>query len=602
MKAFIFNSGVGSRLGDLTKDKPKALVELKSGETILGRQLRILRSQGIKEIVISTGYKEEMIKEYCLKEFPELHFTFVFNPDYATTNSIYSMYLAENKFQDDFLIMHGDLVFDEGIVEKLLEEKHRDLVCINTEIPKPPKDFKGRIKKEKLQKIAVDIFEKDDYALQPLYKLSFATISQWMLRIKEMIGKGIVDVYAENALNEALLDLDVRCVDYKYNFAEEIDTLEDYERVSNDVRLFEFLNQKVYHGDYLIKLIEIIKKHNFKRPFLVYSSATFKNTEFYNYMKNLALTPYNSYSSNPKYEEIIPGLELFKRNNCDVIIAIGGGSAIDVAKAIKLFSGLNPNINYLEQKPIYVNTPLIAIPTTAGTGSETTRYSVIYVDGEKYSLTHDCIFPNIAVIDPTFLRTLPEYHRRSSLLDALCQAIESFWSKGSIEETRLLSARGIHLFRYTYKHYLEGHPFVDDRIMKVSYLAGQAINITATTAPHAMSYKLTSLTGIAHGHAVSVTLPYVYKYMLEIAKKSEDKELKQTFVNLAKIFETSETKLFEVILNIFNEFELEKPTVTEDQLIELINDVNEERLQNNPVLLDKEAIEEIYRSALIVKK
>ena len=149
MKAFIFNSGVGSRLGDLTKDKPKALVELKSGETILGRQLRILRSQGIKEIVISTGYKEEMIKEYCLKEFPELHFTFVFNPDYATTNSIYSMYLAENKFQDDFLIMHGDLVFDEGIVEKLLEEKHRDLVCINTEIPKPPKDFKGRIKKEK---------------------------------------------------------------------------------------------------------------------------------------------------------------------------------------------------------------------------------------------------------------------------------------------------------------------------------------------------------------------------------------------------------------------------------------------------------------------
>ena len=137
--------------------------------------------------------------------------------------------------------------------------------------------------------------------------------------------------------------------------------------------------------------------------------------------------------------------------------------------------------------------------------------------------------------------------------------------------------------------------------MKVSYLAGQAINITATTAPHAMSYKLTSLTGIAHGHAVSVTLPYVYKYMLEIAKKSEDKELKQTFVNLAKIFETCETKLFEILINIFNEFELEKPTVTEDQLIELINDVNEERLQNNPVLLDKK-IEEIYRSALIVKK
>jgi|BioPla2DNA2_1021312.scaffolds.fasta_scaffold00316_35 alcohol dehydrogenase class IV/choline kinase len=602
MKAFIFNSGVGSRLGELTKEKPKALVELKSGETILGRQLRILRSVGIKEIVISTGYRAELIKEYCLKEFPELKFTFVHNPDYATTNSIYSMFLAENKFQDDFLIMHGDLIFNEGVVEKLLADQHRDLACINTKLPKPDKDFKGRVKNGKLQKIAVDIFTKDDYALQPLYKLSFATISQWMLSIKEMFNKGNVEVYAENAFNNVLPNLDVRVIDYKDDFIEEIDTLEDYERVSDGIRLFDYFNQKVYNGDYLVKLYEVFKKHKFQRPFIVYSSAAFKNTEFSNYMKNYELTTYNNYFPNPKYEEVLPGVKLFKKNNCDVIVAIGGGSAIDVAKAIKLFSKLDSNINYLEQKLVYVNTPLIAIPTTAGTGSETTRYSVIYANGEKQSLTHDCIFPNIAIIDPTFLRTLPDYHRRSSLLDALCQAIESFWSKGSTEKTRLLSARAIHLFIYTYKHYLNGHPFVDDRIMKSSYLAGQAINITATTAPHAMSYKLTSLTGIAHGHAVSITLPYVYKYMLESAKKTEDKKLKQTFASLAKIFETNETKLFQILINIFNEFELEKPTITESQLVELVNDVNEERLQNNPILLDKVALEAIYRSALIVKK
>ena len=131
---------------------------------------------------------------------------------------------------------------------------------------------------------------------------------------------------------------------------EEIDTLEDYERVSDDIRTFEHLNQKLYHGDYLVNLAEILKKHDFKRPFLVYNSAAFKNIEFSDYMKKYTLTLYDSYSSNPRYEEIIPGLELFKRNKCDVIVAIGGGSAIDVAKAIKLFSGLNPNINYLEQQ------------------------------------------------------------------------------------------------------------------------------------------------------------------------------------------------------------------------------------------------------------
>lgn len=90
--------------------------------------------------------------------------------------------------------------------------------------------------------------------------------------------------------------------------------------------------------------------------------------------------------------------------------------------------------------------------------------------------------------------------------------------------------------------------------------------------------------------------------MLESAKKTEDKKLKQTFASLAKIFETNETKLFQILINIFNEFELEKPTITESQLVELVNDVNEERLQNNPILLDKVALEAIYRSALIVKK
>ncbi|MGI6735420.1 MAG: iron-containing alcohol dehydrogenase [Bacilli bacterium] len=600
MKAFIFNSGIGSRLGDLTKDKPKALVELKNGETILGRQLRILRSVGIKHIVISTGYKAEMIKDYCRKEFPELDFTFVHNPKFDTTNSIYTMFLAENTFQDHFLIMHGDLIFDERILEKLLAEKHRDLACINTNIPKPLKDFKGRVRNGKLHRISVDIFGENDYALQPLYKLSFAAISQWMLQIKDLVRANVVNVYAENAFNNALPLLDVRVVDYKDNFIEEIDTLDDYDRVSDAVRLFDYANQKVYNGDYLVRLDEVFKKHDFKRPFIVYNAAAYKSPEYPKFIKRYETIMFDDYSPNPKYEEIMPGIKLFKENKCDVIVAIGGGSTLDVAKAIKLFSKLNPNIDFLKQTPVYVNTPLIAIPTTAGTGSETTRYAVIYASGEKQSLTHDCIFPDITIIDPTFLRSLPEYHRRSSLLDALCQAIESYWSKGATKQTREFSARAIHLFRYTYKHYLEGHPFVDDRIMKIAYLAGQAINITATTAPHAMSYKLTSLTGIAHGHAVSVTLPYTYKYMFDNMEVEKDKNLAQTFANLAKIFETDETKLFELLKTIFDEFELEKPKVTEKQLMELINDVNTERLQNNPVFLDKEAISEIYRSSLTV--
>lgn len=88
--------------------------------------------------------------------------------------------------------------------------------------------------------------------------------------------------------------------------------------------------------------------------------------------------------------------------------------------------------------------------------------------------------------------------------------------------------------------------------------------------------------------------------MFDNMEVEKDKNLAQTFANLAKIFETDETKLFELLRTIFDEFELEKPKVTEKQLMELINDVNTERLQNNPVFLDKEAISEIYRSSLTV--
>lgn len=250
MKAFIFNSGVGSRLGELTKDRPKGLVELKSGETILGRQLRLLSMVGIKHIIISTGYKEETIKEFCEKEFPDLDVTFVFNPIFDKTNSIYSMFLAEKYFDRNFIIMHGDLVFDEGILEALIHDERPNLACINTTIPKPPKDFKGRVKEGKLQQISVNIFEEHDYALQPLYKLDHNLIKSWFRVMKDYIDKNNVNVYAENALNEVLTNFKVEVIDYKDHYLEEIDNLEDYERVSHDIRFFDFRNQKVYEGDF----------------------------------------------------------------------------------------------------------------------------------------------------------------------------------------------------------------------------------------------------------------------------------------------------------------------------------------------------------------
>lgn len=603
MKAFIFNSGVGSRMGELTNNNPKGLVRLTTGETLLGRQLRILKANNINDVVISTGYLNTHIEESCKDDFPDLNFTFVYNEIYKTTNSIYSMFLAEKFFDDDFIIMHGDLVFSEEVISKVLRTKHKDVAFINKSIEKPQKDFKGRVIDGELKKIAVDIFEETDYALQPLYKLSRQTIKRWFERINHFVSEGNTKVYAENALNQVLESLTVKVLDYHEDYLEEIDNIEDYNRVSAAISSYDYASQQVVAAQDYIKVIEnYVVSHNLKRPYIVHSKHVTRDPAFQAFADKYHATLFTDYSPNPKYEEIIAGLEKFKDSRNDVIIAIGGGSCIDVAKAIKLFSKLDSTKNYLSQKHIYVALPLIAVPTTAGTGTESTRYSVIYFEGEKQSLTNDSLLPNLAILNPIFLEHLPEYHRKSALLDAFCQAIESFWSVNSTELSQAYSKHSLELFLANYEAFLNNDQSVNEKIMECANYAGRAINITQTTAPHALSYKLTTLTGIAHGHAVSLTVPHVLEEMLKNSDNVNDLRgavyVQKMFSHLANFFSTSLEQLPVILKQTISNFNLGIPAIEEKVLFKLTNSVNVERLKNNPVSLNYALIMKIYKSAL----
>lgn len=591
MKAFIFNSGTGSRLGDLTKYTPKALVTMHNGESILFRQLRLLKKAGIKEVVISTGKYSNQIEEMCTKDFPTLSFTFIKNHNFNVTNSIYSMYLCKEAFDDDFVIMHGDLVFNDGLIEKLLNHKSLDLAIINTSIPKPPKDFKGRVVEGKLQRIAVDIFDEHDYALQPLYKLSKKTISKWLLEVEKMVTRGEVSVYAENALNVLLPSLNIEVLDYKDDFVEEIDNLEDYERVSKEVRDFDYKYQTIIEStDYMNEIKKYLNKYNLKKPLLMSSRYLLKEEEFNNFIKEINAVTFHGYSSNPKYEEVIEGLKVFQDNICDSVIAIGGGSCIDTAKAIKLYSVLDPNINYLEQEYKYVDLPLIVAPTTAGTGSESTRYSVIYYKDIKQSLTHDSLLPDLAVLNHEFLINLPEYHRKSALLDAFCQAVESYWAVQATEVSREYAAEALTIFLRTYKDYLKHDPKVNKEIMYLANLAGRAINISATTAAHALSYGITTLTGISHGHAVSL---FLYDFCKLICK-TKDSDVLIIIDNLAKKFNTNKNKLKTILFQCIKNFNLPQPKLDYDKIKVLVKRINIERLNNTPIRINEKKIYRVY--------
>ena len=185
-----------------------------------------------------------------------------------------------------------------------------------------------------------------------------------------------------------------------------------------------------------VQLKEVFEQHS-TRQVLFVLGASFRKQKLYGrlleLMKNAGVgcTEFSDFQPNPKYESVVAGIEALRAHHCDFIIAAGGGSAMDVAKCIKLFSEMDLSKNCLEQEIVENALPLLAIPTTAGTGSEATRFAVIYYQGNKQSVAHPSCVPGWVLMEPELLESLPMYQRKATMLDAFCHAAESFWSVNS---------------------------------------------------------------------------------------------------------------------------------------------------------------------------
>lgn len=309
---------------------------------------------------------------------------------------------------------------------------------------------------------------------------------------------------------------------------------------------------------------------------------------------NVPYKIFNQFTSNPSYEDVVKGVEMYRKNNCDAIVAIGGGSSIDVAKCIKLYSSMDETQLYLEQENRENGVTLIAIPTTSGTGSESTRYAVIYYKGEKQSVTHGSIVPKYAILDDRNLITLPVYQKKCTMLDALCQSIESWWSVNANEESRVYSKKALTMIIENMKAYLANEENGNANMLVAANYAGQAINITQTTAAHAMSYKLTSLYGIPHGRAAFLCLPYIWKYM------DENDMLPEVFQEIAvtmgfkNVCEAAEY-LFELNEQLFGDCKI---VMKYEDLDILCDSVNPTRLKNNPMKLSRSEIYALYEKII----
>jgi alcohol dehydrogenase class IV len=318
---------------------------------------------------------------------------------------------------------------------------------------------------------------------------------------------------------------------------------------------------------------------------------------------------FDQFTPNPLYEDVCKGVDLFQITKCDTILAVGGGSSMDVAKCIKLYCQMDKDRLYLDQECKDTGVKLIAIPTTAGTGSESTRYAVIYHGGKKQSVTHESIIPNVAILEPKVLKTLPLYQKKCTMLDALCQGIESWWSVNSSEKSKKLSKEAVESIMKWWREYIfENTDESARQIMYAANLAGQAICITQTTAVHAFSYKITSLYNMPHGHAVAVGLPEIWQYMIDHMEKCIDSRgsgyLSSTFLSIATTMGSATPQ--EAISNfrdMMQDMDMPNPISeishrTSD--IEVLStSVNPVRLKNNPIELNEEAIKFLYE--MIIK-
>ena len=236
MKALILNSGLGHRMGVITKEHPKCMTEISPKETILSHQLRKLESFGISDVIITTGYYNQVLVDYCNALHLPLKFTFVNNPLYDKTNYIYSIYCAKGYLKDDdIILMHGDLVFESLVMEAVIDSP-TSCMAVSSSLPLPEKDFKAVIKDGQIEKVGIEFFD-NTMAAQPLYKILKDDWLVWLTNIEKYCESDNRKVYAENAFNEVSDKCKIFPCDVKNMLCAEIDTPKDLELVSKKLQV-----------------------------------------------------------------------------------------------------------------------------------------------------------------------------------------------------------------------------------------------------------------------------------------------------------------------------------------------------------------------------
>ena len=356
-------------------------------------------------------------------------------------------------------------------------------------------------------------------------------------------------------------------------------------------------NKGIILNDYKV-IGEIFKQNNIKKPF-VCCGKSFQKTKVFEYLKQFDIVVFDSIRPNPRFEDMVDGARVFNENYCDFLIGAGGGSPIDSAKMIRLMT--TNDIAACLTEPMSDNDiKSLYIPTTAGTGAETTKSSVFYInEKDKKSIANLNFLPDYILLDSSLLETLPDYQRKVTCLDALCHSIESYWSVKANDESREYARKGILGFVENKDGYISNTEKGNEGMLWASYYAGKAINITGTTCAHAMCYNITMNCNTAHGHSVASGLCVIWKYMLthhkELNAGITEEQLIKTFDEIGVMLGGKDARDgLRIFSEILEDFGLPYPKTDPANIPLFVSKVDVTRLTNNPVKFNSEDLTKIY--------
>lgn len=377
-------------------------------------------------------------------------------------------------------------------------------------------------------------------------------------------------------------------------------------------------NQLVFFEDSIdLSLKSILIKDSPQKIFLVTGEKSYDKCGAKKIMdkalKKYSFFRFSEFNKNPKVEDVEKGIKLFKKNNCDYVIAVGGGSVIDMAKLINAGQSAHENIKDIILKNIELTGPckkLLVIPTTSGAGSEATHFAVVYINSKKYSLAHKYhLLPDVVFLSSFLTHSTSAYQTAVSGADAFSQSIESYWSINSNKESKEYSVEALKLIIDNLTEAVNNNCVeAKKNMMLAAYLAGKAINITKTTGAHAMAYIFTTKFNIPHGHAVALTIHEWFRYnndmnnndVLDIRGikyvRKTIKELSQ-LINEENIIPTN-VFIKNFLRNIGLEISLKNLDISNNNIDYILKNINLERLKNNPININSEGLKMLLLNIL----